>query len=184
VAAALNAMAEGGLAAVAVEPLAARLGTTKGSFYWHFPNRDAVIEAALAQWEAEYTDAVAAEVDAVVGDPVDRLRLLVKRVAEIAERDRIGLSLLASEDHPAVRPVLNRVTERRIAYTARLFAALGFPAAEARRRALLAYSASLGHAQLAHATPGVLPRSSTAQRAYLDDVVRLLTAEHRTSGAT
>jgi Bacterial regulatory proteins, tetR family len=34
-AAALAAIAKGGLAAVAVEPLAARLGATKGSFYWH-----------------------------------------------------------------------------------------------------------------------------------------------------
>ncbi|MGH3388225.1 MAG: TetR family transcriptional regulator, partial [Actinomadura sp.] len=32
--AALEAIAEGGLAAVAIEPLATRLGTTKGSFYW------------------------------------------------------------------------------------------------------------------------------------------------------
>ena len=40
-----------GLAAVAVEPLAARLGATKGSFYWHFRNRDAMLEAALQRWE-------------------------------------------------------------------------------------------------------------------------------------
>ena len=46
--AALAAIGERGLAGVAVEPLAARLGTTKGSFYWHFANRDALIEAALA----------------------------------------------------------------------------------------------------------------------------------------
>ncbi|MFF5209113.1 TetR family transcriptional regulator [Streptosporangium sp. NPDC000396] len=31
--AALNAMAEGGIAAVAVDRLASRLGTTRGSFY-------------------------------------------------------------------------------------------------------------------------------------------------------
>ena len=37
--AALDVIAESGLAAVAVEPLAKRLGVTKGSFYWHFPSR-------------------------------------------------------------------------------------------------------------------------------------------------
>ncbi|WP_412543871.1 TetR/AcrR family transcriptional regulator [Longispora sp. K20-0274] len=48
--AALLAFAEGGLAAVAVEPIATRLGATKGSFYWHFPHRDALVVAALALW--------------------------------------------------------------------------------------------------------------------------------------
>ena len=34
---ALDLLAEQGVSAVAVEPLARRLGVTKGSFYWHFP---------------------------------------------------------------------------------------------------------------------------------------------------
>ena len=37
--AALAALGRGGLASVAVEPLAVALGTTKGSFYWHFADR-------------------------------------------------------------------------------------------------------------------------------------------------
>ena len=45
--AALDVIAEQGLAAVAVEPLARRLGVTKGSFYWHFPSREALLVAAL-----------------------------------------------------------------------------------------------------------------------------------------
>src|SRR3954451_21711575 len=66
--AALAAIGERGLAGVAVEPLAARLGTTKGSFYWHFGGRDALLEAALARWERTDTEdvitAVQAEPDA------------------------------------------------------------------------------------------------------------------------
>src|SRR5690606_41191321 len=50
--AALDVIAEQGLAAVAVEPLARRLGVTKGSFYWHFPSREALLVAALERWEA------------------------------------------------------------------------------------------------------------------------------------
>ena len=49
--AALDVIAEQGLAAVAVEPLARRLGVTKGSFYWHFPSREALLVAALQRWE-------------------------------------------------------------------------------------------------------------------------------------
>lgn len=49
--AALFAIADGGAAAVAVEPLAARLGATKGSFYWHFRSREQLIAEALEFWE-------------------------------------------------------------------------------------------------------------------------------------
>lgn len=49
--AALDLIAEQGVGAVAVEPLARRLGVTKGSFYWHFPSRDALLQAALERWE-------------------------------------------------------------------------------------------------------------------------------------
>src|SRR5690606_17996288 len=49
--AALDVIAEQGVSAVAVEPLARRLGVTKGSFYWHFPSRDTLLQAALDRWE-------------------------------------------------------------------------------------------------------------------------------------
>ena len=174
--AALAAIAEGGLAAVAVVPLAERLGATKGSFYWHFPSREALIEAALAAWEQTTTSAVIAETEAASPDPRQQLRLLFKRVTELAARDRIELALLATADHPTVRPVLDRVTRRRIDFAARLFQRLGFPRAEAKRRALLAYSAYLGHTQLVHATPQLLPQTQAARSAYLNDVLAALTS--------
>lgn len=174
--AALDAIAEGGLAAVAIVPLAKRLGATKGSFYWHFESREALVEAALADWEHSRTTAVIAEIEAASEDPLQQLRLLFKRVTELAARDRIELALLATADHATVQPVLDRVTRRRIEFTARLFQRLGLPRAEARRRALLAYSAYLGHAQLVHATPQLLPRTQAAKRAYLDDVLAALTS--------
>lgn len=174
--AALEAIAEGGLAAVAVVPLAERLGATKGSFYWHFPSREALIEAALAAWEQTTTSAVIAEIDAASQDPRQQLRLLFKRVTELAARDRIELALLATADHPTVRPVLDRVTRRRIDFAAELFQRLGFPRADANRRALLAYSTYLGYAQLVHATPQLLPQTQTARRIYLNDVLAALTS--------
>ena len=174
--AALEAIAEGGLAAVAVVPLAERLGATKGSFYWHFPGRQALIEAALAAWEQTTTSAVIAEIEDVADDPRQQLRLLFKRVTELAARDRIELALLATADHPTVRPVLDRVTRRRIDFAAELFQRIGFSPGDAKRRALLAYSAYLGYAQLVHATPQLLPRTQKARRAYLNDVLAALTS--------
>ncbi|HXD37565.1 MAG TPA: helix-turn-helix domain-containing protein, partial [Rhodanobacter sp.] len=49
--AALQLIAEQGVGALAVEALARRLGVTKGSFYWHFRTREALLQAALERWE-------------------------------------------------------------------------------------------------------------------------------------
>jgi AcrR family transcriptional regulator len=174
--AALGAIADGGLAAVGVEPLAASLGTTKGSFYWHFENRDALLQAAISRWEKETTTDVVADLTARPGAPASQFLRLVVTVIERAEQDRVGPALLASAAHPAVAPALERVTAARLGLIASVLRQLGFPAGESRRRALLAYSAYLGHGQLAHSTPGVLPATQAARRAYLDDAIRALTS--------
>src|SRR3954469_19462293 len=75
--AALDALARGGLAAVAVEPLAKDLGTTKGSFYWHFADRSALIAAALALWERRDTEAIIATIERDA-DATARLRNLLQ----------------------------------------------------------------------------------------------------------
>ena len=173
--AALAAIAGGGLAAVGVEPLAAGLGATKGSFYWHFENRDALLEAAIGRWEKETTTNVVAEIIAARDAPASQFRRLVAGVIERAEQDRVGPALLASAAHPAVAPALERITAARLDLIAMVFLRLGFSRSEARRRALLAYSAYLGHGQLAHSTPGVLPATRAGRRAYLDDAIRALT---------
>ncbi len=174
VAAALAAIAEGGLAAVAVERLAQRLGTTKGSFYWHFENRDALLTAALAHWEEQYTAAVTSENTRTATDPVQRLRMLIRRVTRLAETDSVYVALISTADHPAVAPVLVRITQQRLDYIAGLFRDIGFPDREARYRSLLAYSAHLGHTELARSAPGALPLGRADREAYLQHVMRAL----------
>jgi len=180
--AALAAIAEGGLAAVAVEPLALRLRASKGSFYWHFENRDALLVAALAHWEEQYTASVTAENTKVAADPVQRLRLLIRRVTALAETDSVYVALIATADHPAVAPVLTRITEHRIEYTAALFRDIGFTAREARYRSVLAYSAHLGHTELTRSAPGALPRGRADGEAYLQHVIATLTTPRGRSG--
>jgi AcrR family transcriptional regulator len=174
--AALAALATGGVGAVAVEPLAAALGTTKGSFYWHFSGRDALLEAALQLWERTDTEDVITQVEAAP-DPERRLQLLL--TGAIAGRGgsvgAVELALQASADHPLVAPVLARVTRRRLDYLSEVFTQLDFAAPQARRRALLAYTAYLGHAQLAHATPDEAPRGPDLS-GYLADVMATLTS--------
>jgi AcrR family transcriptional regulator len=96
-AAALDALAAGGLAAVAVEPLATRLGTTKGSFYWHFTNRDALLRAVLERWERTDTEDVITYVEAEaaqfgeMGFPPDE----AGRRGQLAYTSYLGLAQLA-----------------------------------------------------------------------------------------
>ncbi len=168
-AAAVAALAGGGVAAVAVEPIAARLGATKGSFYWHFTGRDALLEAALAHWERTGTEDVIALVEAEP-DIAARLRRLL--AIAIGGDDSVELALQPTADHPLVAPVLARVTARRLDYLTALFTEVGLPAEQARQRSLLAYTAYLGHAQLRHATPELAPRGS----AYVDAAIAALTA--------
>jgi len=178
-AAALDALARGGLAAVAVEPLAKSLGTTKGSFYWHFADRNALIEAALERWEQRDTERVIQAADQAA-DVTSRLRELLRLVftavlgAPVPGAGSVELALQASAADPLVAGTLARVTERRLTYLNSLFAELGLSEARARDRALLAYAAFLGHAQLAHSTPTQMP-TGRALTAHVDQVINTLT---------
>ncbi|GAA4204036.1 hypothetical protein GCM10022220_13990 [Actinocatenispora rupis] len=153
--AALDALADGGLAAVAVEPIAARLGATKGSFYWHFANRDALVEAALARWADRHTDAVIRELDPIT-DPAERLAALLDATIGRPVANRAELALLAHADHPAVAPVLAAVTARRVEFIAAAYQQMGCTARDARHRAVLGYTAHIGLIQAQRATAGAL----------------------------
>lgn len=145
--AALDLIAEQGVAAVAVEPLARRLGVTKGSFYWHFPSRDALLVAALERWEKVEQETVFAQVEAV-HDPSDRLRQLFGLVAHEFKSHVIYSELLKALDHPAVQPVIGRVSDRRMEFLSASFRQAGLSPTDARHRARLAYAAYVGFLQL------------------------------------
>ena len=51
VAAALDTLITDGIGAVKVLPLAKKLGVTRGSFYWHFENHEALLTRLLEVWE-------------------------------------------------------------------------------------------------------------------------------------
>lgn len=145
--AALDVIAEDGVAAVAVEPLARRLGVTKGSFYWHFPSREALLGAALERWEAIEQEAVFGKLEAFP-DPSERLRAMFKLVAHELKPHKIYSELLKALDNPVVRPVLARVSQRRMDYLAASFRQAGLPRMEAINRARLTYAAYVGFLQL------------------------------------
>lgn len=145
--AALDVVAESGVGAVAVEPLARRLGVTKGSFYWHFPSRDALLEAALSRWEANEQEEVFGTLEAVP-NPRERLRALFQVVAHEARSHTIYSELLKALDHPVVQPVIQRVSKRRLDYLTASFRQAGMGRVESQHRARLTYAAYVGFLQL------------------------------------
>jgi AcrR family transcriptional regulator len=158
--AALDAIATGGVGAVAVDRLTKAVGATRGSFYWHFKDRDALVTAALDLWEREYTTDLIPLAEAV-GDPRARLRALFARVYE-PEADPIEVALARAADDPLVAPVFARVSEARTGLLRAIFLELGHEPEEADARAWLAWAFYVGHHQL----PG--------RPARLDRIVDLL----------
>ena len=145
--AALDLISEQGVAAVAVEPLARRLGVTKGSFYWHFPSREALLVAALERWEKMEQDLLFGELEPI-NDPRARLRALFNLVAHEYKSHVVYSELIKAMDHPAVQPVIGRVSERRLDYLTASFRQAGLSRADARHRSQLLYSAYVGFLQL------------------------------------
>lgn len=169
--AALDVLAESGLAAVAVEPLARRLGVTKGSFYWHFATREALIHAALERWERSDEQNVLAPIEAVA-DPRERLRELIRQVSQKRPSHAVLAALIKALDQPLIGPLIERVSERRIAFVTEAFRQAGFDATTAANRARLAYSAYVGFVQLAQIGQ---PRMNHDEfEAYIRDFIEIL----------
>jgi AcrR family transcriptional regulator len=80
--AARSALLHGGVEAVRVERLARDLHVTKGSFYWHFKDREELLELLLQEWEQELSQQIIPQLRGRRGEKalLLLLRLLVKRV--------------------------------------------------------------------------------------------------------
>ena len=168
---ALDLIAEQGVAAVAVEPLARRLGVTKGSFYWHFPTREALIQAAIERWEHNDEEQVVAPL-AKVADPRERVRELIRLTSHRRPTHTIFAALFRAIDQPLIGPLLERASQRRIDFVTHAFREAGFDAKTAANRARLAYSAYVGFVQLAHIGQ---PRMTHDEfERYIDDFIDTL----------
>jgi AcrR family transcriptional regulator len=145
----LRALAAGGPDAVRVEALAQALGVTKGGFYGHFADREALLEEMLDTWERKATDEVLERVERQGGDVRSRLR----RAGALTFSSKLLPIDLAVRDwsrrDPAVAERLRRVDNRRMDYLRRLFGALCRDEDEVEARSMLAFSLVIGHHFLA-----------------------------------
>lgn len=172
---ALELIAEQGIQALAVEPLARRMGITKGSFYWHFSSREALLDQALKRWE-EHDSRNLNKSLGEIDHPRDRLESFFRRVGREKLTHEVYSELCAAAGHPQVEPVLERVAERRMQHLSASFEELGMNAVDARNQARLTYSVYLGFLQLQrqHQTPSL---SSEAFEAYIEHVISTLIPE-------
>jgi AcrR family transcriptional regulator len=168
--AALVAIADKGVGNVSIERLARELGATKGSFYWHFKDRPALIAAALERWERDYTDRIIERLSDI-DYPRERFRALLESAFVDHPGVLIDANLLAAADDPMIGVVLERVARKRLAFVDRIFAQIGAPGGS--DRALLAFSAYVGLAQLRRTAPSLTPKGKRSQT-YVDHAVTWL----------
>jgi AcrR family transcriptional regulator len=71
-----------GIEAVQINRLCEQFGVTRGSFYWHFADLDALKEAIAARWCEETREALEALSDLHRLPPRDRLRTMTLRLID------------------------------------------------------------------------------------------------------
>ena len=162
---------DGGISAVSVEAVARDLEATKGSFYWHFADRSALVDAVLTRWEDLETEKLIDLVEQV-DDPTQRLAKLLEVIAHRTTERSGERTLFAEAAALNITDVVARATERRVSYTARLLEAAGLARADARRRAVIVVSAVVGYQQLV--AGGWTPGDDAEPRALIETLFAIV----------
>ena len=144
---AIDVLASEGIAGLRIELLAKRCGVTKGSFYWHFRDRQALLDAVLERWRAGRIRDIEKTTAGLPGAEVEQLHHVIEIYG--ANRNRKGMAIeLAVRDwarHDAqAAAVVEAVDLYRLECTQRLFIAKGMSAADAKSRSLLLYACVFG----------------------------------------
>src|SRR5215469_5377139 len=142
----LRALAAGGPDAVRIEPLAKALGVTRGGFYWHFDDRQALLEEILDSWERASVDVVIERIENGGGDARAKLRRLSRLAASSEEPLRIDLAVRDwARREQTVAERLRRVDNRRMDYMRSLFGAFCQDGDQVEARCMAFYSLWIGN---------------------------------------
>jgi AcrR family transcriptional regulator len=118
-----------------------QMGVTKGSFYWHFASREALLDAVLESWQTHMIRDVEVWLESAAGSPADRVRRLL-RIGISARPDVPGgpfeLSLRdwARRDSRVAKIVMG-VDAERLRIVKSLYLEMGLTADQAEAQALL-----------------------------------------------
>lgn len=144
--AALQALASGGVDKVRVESLAKNLGVTKGSFYWHFKDRQELLDALIEYWNDEMTRTVVENAKLFHGDPVQRIFYTLTDIVS-NERTKYDPVVRAWGNHDErAKKFVEKVDRLRLKFLIGLFKDAGFNPEESEIRARLMYYYVLGEA--------------------------------------
>ena len=142
--AATSVLVDHGIDHVRVDVLAGQLGVTRGSFYWHFRDREDLLRRVLQTWRERATELLTRRLESASADPREQLRDVISlpfrgRAAARAARIELAIRAWARRDD-MVRQAVDEADAARIAYHAQVFTALGFAPDEAGLRAFMLYS--------------------------------------------
>ncbi|MFN3210764.1 MAG: TetR/AcrR family transcriptional regulator [Roseovarius sp.] len=143
----LEALSEQGPSALKAEPLAVRLGVSKGSFYWHFRDVPAFHDALLAAWQADSIDRLP-DLAAPAGTDAARLRNLAQAFAA-PDAIEPAVRAWASSDDTA-RAAVDDVDTARLAALRNLLSHAGIDNPEMAR---ILYASAIGMTTLGVASP-------------------------------
>ncbi len=133
ISAAWDMLGENGLDGVRVEPLARRLGVTKGSFYWHFKDRQQLMEALLDRWFSIWDDQMLPDMEEAA-NPADRIWALFESVlGRLTRGQTVSLRMMSHSDADVARRIDERDAQRLSFLTSQLVE-IGFAPDEARVR--------------------------------------------------
>jgi AcrR family transcriptional regulator len=145
--AAIDVLAREGIAGLRIELLAKQCGVTKGSFYWHFKDRQALLDGVLAFWREGRIRDIERITVVTPGKERDQLHYAIEIYG--ASRNRKGMAIeLAVRDwarhDPLAAAVVESVDLYRLECTRQLFVATGMSDADAKSRSLLLYACVFG----------------------------------------
>jgi AcrR family transcriptional regulator len=141
----LRALAAGGPDAVRIETMARALGVTRGGFYGHFADRQALLDEMLDTWERSTTDEVIERVEREGGDARAKLRRTF--VLTASGEGLVGIDLAVrdwSRRDQTVAERLRRIDNRRMDYLRSLFGSFCPDPDDVEARCLLSFSLLIG----------------------------------------
>jgi AcrR family transcriptional regulator len=129
---------------VRVDVLATKLKVTRGSFYYHFINREDLLRRVLHSWKEKQTEDVIARTEKKAEKPETVIQELTElpfhgESARVGGSVELAIRAWARRDELA-RLVVDEVDKKRLDYLQHCFKSLGFTAAGARVRAFTLYS--------------------------------------------
>lgn len=165
----LAALAEGGVENVRIEPLARKLGATKGSFYWHFADRGALLAAVRKAWEESQTGNIIEAIELEGGTPRAKLHRLVTRIGTMNVGLEAAMRRWAATDAD-VREQVVKIDTIRIGHLKSVIESAGVSAEHALDRARLLYHAFVG--EVAFGRPVSDPERATTAQSIQDLILR------------